>query len=68
MGMRAAQHQADEHARRCHVGTELGPARDLVQAVGTQRARPDDGEGMMGGDGFDIEGHQRVSRISARRW
>ena len=65
MGMGAAQDLADEHGGGRHVGAELGPARDLVQAVRAQGARADDGESVTGCDGFDIEGHQRDSRISA---
>ncbi len=65
MRMGAAQHLADQHARRRHVGAELGAARDLVEPVGAQGAGPDDIEFMAGGDGFEIERHQRASLISA---
>ena len=42
MGMRRAQHAADELAGRVAVGAELGAAGDLVHAVGAQRPGADD--------------------------
>src|SRR3954454_4087325 len=34
MGMRAALDAAPQHTRHCHIGAEIGPARNLVDAVG----------------------------------
>src|SRR5262249_43560022 len=42
VGMRAAQHAADELAGQVEVGAEAGAAGDLVRAVGSDRARADE--------------------------
>src|SRR5260221_7641481 len=41
MGMRAPLDAAPQHTRHCHIGAEIGPARDLVDAVGTDRPGAD---------------------------
>ena len=41
MGVRAAQHLADQLARKVEVGAKTGPTGDLVGAVGTIGARAD---------------------------
>ena len=42
MRVRAALDFAPQHAGHDHVGAEIGPAGDLVDAVGADRAGPDD--------------------------
>src|SRR3954468_23957387 len=41
MGMRAALDAAPQHTRQCHISAEIGPARDLVNAVGADRPGAD---------------------------
>ncbi len=41
MSMRAALDAAPQHTRHCHIGAEIGPARDFVDAVGADRPGAD---------------------------
>src|SRR5690349_19530995 len=41
MGMRAPLDAAPQHARHCHIGAKIGPARNLVDAVGADRPGAD---------------------------
>src|SRR5258708_22203696 len=41
MGMRATLDAAPQHTRHCHIGAEIGPARDLVDAVRADRPGAD---------------------------
>src|SRR5262245_34613881 len=41
VSMRTALDPAPQHTRHRHVGTEIGPARDLVDAVGADRPGAD---------------------------
>ncbi len=47
MGVRAALDAAPQHARHHHVGAEIGPAGDLVDAVRTDRPGADDLEARL---------------------
>src|SRR3954469_2455772 len=41
MGMWAPLDAAPQHSRHCHIGAEIGPARNLVDAVGANRPGAD---------------------------
>src|SRR3954447_22496368 len=41
MGMWAPLDAAPQHTRQCHIGAEIGPARNLVDAVGADRSGAD---------------------------
>ena len=47
MGMRAALDFAPQHPRHHHVGAEIGPPGDLVDAIGADRSGADDLEGFF---------------------
>ena len=65
VGVRAAQHLADQHPRRSDVGTEAGLAGDLVDAIGAQGARADDLELLGVEDLFAVECHHDAFLRSA---